>query len=180
MKAGCGAGFMLRMRSASTLPRLRDSCRATAFALAKASSGRSRVICMGEDAATLPRCQTRHAAAPSPRNSPATNASPSASTAPPLIFLLFLLLLPHFRIPLPPPSSAVTSTPPPASSSAPKSPIRPCRPITKTTSSARLTKGYRNRLRAFKHLLEIGRISENDRSKVAGHLSYAQSVEKSS
>ncbi|MHB1079736.1 MAG: reverse transcriptase family protein [Prosthecobacter sp.] len=42
----------------------------------------------------------------------------------------------------------------------------------------RLTKGYRNRLRAFKHLLENGRISENDRSKVAGHLSYALSVEK--
>ncbi|WP_395741324.1 reverse transcriptase family protein [Prosthecobacter sp.] len=44
----------------------------------------------------------------------------------------------------------------------------------------RLTKGYRNRIRAFKHLLENGRIHEKDRLKVAGHLAYARSVDSSS
>jgi hypothetical protein len=41
----------------------------------------------------------------------------------------------------------------------------------------RLTKGYRNRIRAFTHLLAEGRISDKDVSRVKGHLSYANSIE---
>ena len=40
----------------------------------------------------------------------------------------------------------------------------------------RLTKGYRNRIRAFKHLLEKDAIDTEDFARVMGHLSYAQSV----
>lgn len=42
----------------------------------------------------------------------------------------------------------------------------------------RLTKGYRNRIRAYKHLLSVGRIAPEDQSKVKGHLAYAASVEQ--
>ncbi len=41
----------------------------------------------------------------------------------------------------------------------------------------RLTKGYRNRIRALKHLSEHGRIKEDDYSTIMGHISYAESVE---
>ena len=41
----------------------------------------------------------------------------------------------------------------------------------------RLTKGYRNRIRAFKHLLEKNRIPHKNLSRVKGHLAYAQSIE---
>lgn len=40
----------------------------------------------------------------------------------------------------------------------------------------RLTKGYRNRIRAFKHLLAKEAIDAEDVARVMGHLSYAQSV----
>lgn len=42
----------------------------------------------------------------------------------------------------------------------------------------RLTKGYRNRLRAFRYLLERGAIDEADRRKIEGHLNYAHQVER--
>jgi len=41
----------------------------------------------------------------------------------------------------------------------------------------RLTKGYRNKLRAFKHLLDANRIADKDDARIRGHLSYAKSVE---
>lgn len=41
----------------------------------------------------------------------------------------------------------------------------------------RLTKGYRNRIRAFKYLLAAGRVSNEDMRKIQGHLAYAKSVE---
>lgn len=42
----------------------------------------------------------------------------------------------------------------------------------------RLTKGYRNRIRAFRHLLESNKIGDSDISKIRGHLSYADFIEK--
>lgn len=42
----------------------------------------------------------------------------------------------------------------------------------------RLTKGYRNRIRAFRHLLAKEAIDSEDFSWVMGHMSYASSVEK--
>lgn len=42
----------------------------------------------------------------------------------------------------------------------------------------RLTKGYRNRLRAFRHLMERGAIGEADRRRINGHLNYAHQVER--
>jgi hypothetical protein len=42
----------------------------------------------------------------------------------------------------------------------------------------RLTKDYRNRIRAFRHLLETGRISADDEQRIRGHLSYAKSVDE--
>jgi len=41
----------------------------------------------------------------------------------------------------------------------------------------RLTKGYRNRIRAFKHMLAAGRVSDKDIQKIKGHLAYAKSVD---
>ena len=41
----------------------------------------------------------------------------------------------------------------------------------------RLTKGYRNRLRAFRHLVERGAINDADRRRIDGHLNYARQVE---
>lgn len=41
----------------------------------------------------------------------------------------------------------------------------------------RLTKGYRNRIRAFKHLMAAGRVSDKDIQKIKGHLAYAKSVD---
>lgn len=44
----------------------------------------------------------------------------------------------------------------------------------------RLTKGYRNRIRAYKHLLGAGKIKSTDLDRVKGHLAYASFVEKAS
>lgn len=40
----------------------------------------------------------------------------------------------------------------------------------------RLTKGYRNKLRAYAHLMGKGRIREDDKLRVSGHLRYGQQV----
>ena len=42
----------------------------------------------------------------------------------------------------------------------------------------RLTKGYRNRIRAFRHLLAKEAIDSEDFARVMGHISYANSVER--
>jgi len=42
----------------------------------------------------------------------------------------------------------------------------------------RLTKGYRNRIRAYRHLISVGRVAPKDLSRVSGHLAYAKSVER--
>jgi len=42
----------------------------------------------------------------------------------------------------------------------------------------RLTKGYRNRIRAFKHLKKNGQIREDDLDRINGHLSYADWVDR--
>jgi RNA-directed DNA polymerase len=44
----------------------------------------------------------------------------------------------------------------------------------------RLTKGYRNRLRAFQHLLNNNKIIEGDIAKVRGHLVYGKFIESES
>jgi RNA-directed DNA polymerase len=41
----------------------------------------------------------------------------------------------------------------------------------------RLTKGYRNRIRAFSHLLQHGKVRPEDVPRLTGHLSYAKSVD---
>ncbi|MBN4054442.1 RNA-directed DNA polymerase [Nitrospira defluvii] len=41
----------------------------------------------------------------------------------------------------------------------------------------RLTKGYRNRIRAYKYLLETGQIEKRDLSRIMGHLNYAKSID---
>jgi hypothetical protein len=41
----------------------------------------------------------------------------------------------------------------------------------------RLTKGYRNRLRAYAHLLSTGRIEEAQRASIVGHLLYGKQVD---
>ncbi len=42
----------------------------------------------------------------------------------------------------------------------------------------RLTKGYRNKLRAFHHTLKKNDLSDNDRSRLTGHVSYSNYVER--
>lgn len=42
----------------------------------------------------------------------------------------------------------------------------------------RLTKGYRNRIRAYKHLISAGKIEGDDLLKVNGHIEYSNFVEK--
>jgi hypothetical protein len=42
----------------------------------------------------------------------------------------------------------------------------------------RLTKGYRNRIRAIAHLTEYDKVDDNDFARFQGHLSYAKSVER--
>ncbi|PCJ85715.1 MAG: hypothetical protein COA52_15930 [Hyphomicrobiales bacterium] len=42
----------------------------------------------------------------------------------------------------------------------------------------RLTKGYRNKIRAYQHLLANNKITDEDFSKISGHIRYASSVEK--
>lgn len=41
----------------------------------------------------------------------------------------------------------------------------------------RLTKGYRNKIRAYRHLLNKGKVIEEDENRIKGHLYYAFSVE---
>lgn len=45
-------------------------------------------------------------------------------------------------------------------------------------NTIRLTKGYRNKLRAYEHLLNKQAINENDISKVRGHLNYGLQIQK--
>jgi RNA-directed DNA polymerase len=47
-------------------------------------------------------------------------------------------------------------------------------------SEPRLTKGYRNRIRAYRHLVLAGKVVAEDQAKIAGHISYAQQVESAS
>ncbi len=42
----------------------------------------------------------------------------------------------------------------------------------------RLTKGYRNRLRAYRHLLDNDKVKQTDLSFIRGHIAFANSVEK--
>jgi retron-type reverse transcriptase len=42
----------------------------------------------------------------------------------------------------------------------------------------RLTKGYRNRIRAFRHLIENGKVREADIQKLSGHIAYADFIDK--
>jgi len=42
----------------------------------------------------------------------------------------------------------------------------------------RLTKGYRNKIRAFKYLLEAGKIKAEDLAIIKGHINYAEQVNK--
>ena len=41
----------------------------------------------------------------------------------------------------------------------------------------RLTKGYRNKIRAFKHLLANERVTSEDIARLKGHISYARSID---
>lgn len=45
-------------------------------------------------------------------------------------------------------------------------------------SEPRLTKGYRNKIRAYKHLSNAGKIKAKDKKRIKGHLTYADSIEK--
>ena len=42
----------------------------------------------------------------------------------------------------------------------------------------RLTKGYRNRIRAYRHLLDSEKVRPEDKRKLLGHVRFAESVEK--
>ncbi|QDG74464.1 reverse transcriptase family protein [Labrenzia sp. PHM005] len=44
----------------------------------------------------------------------------------------------------------------------------------------RLTKGYRNRVRAYKHLVSKGRINLDDRNRIGGHINYAKQIDEAS
>lgn len=44
----------------------------------------------------------------------------------------------------------------------------------------RLTKGYRNRIRAYQYLTDKGAVRETDQARIRGHLSYAAAVERNS
>jgi len=44
----------------------------------------------------------------------------------------------------------------------------------------RLTKGYRNKIRAYKHLLSLDKVLPDDVQRIKGHLSYAKQVDGSS
>lgn len=41
----------------------------------------------------------------------------------------------------------------------------------------RLTKGYRNRIRAYKHLYGKDKIKDEDVKRIVGHITYASQVE---
>jgi hypothetical protein len=45
-------------------------------------------------------------------------------------------------------------------------------------NSPRLTKGYRNKIRAFRHLLEAHKVHEKDIKRLTGHIKYAESVDR--
>lgn len=45
-------------------------------------------------------------------------------------------------------------------------------------SRPRLTKGYRNRIRAFRHLLAEKKIAATEQAKIRGHLAYADFIDK--
>lgn len=47
-------------------------------------------------------------------------------------------------------------------------------------TTIRLTKGYRNRLRAYQHLVDKNAIHEDDKKRIYGHLNYGRLVEKKS
>jgi hypothetical protein len=47
-------------------------------------------------------------------------------------------------------------------------------------TEVRLTKGYRNKLRTYAYLMEKGRIVEDDKLRVSGHLRYGQQVNDAS
>lgn len=42
----------------------------------------------------------------------------------------------------------------------------------------RLTKGYRNKIRAFRHMLEQGKVSEDDIPRLNGHLKFSEFIER--
>ncbi len=42
----------------------------------------------------------------------------------------------------------------------------------------RLTKGYRNRIRAYQHLVKGEKVQNGDRSRIVGHLNYAEQVRR--
>ena len=44
--------------------------------------------------------------------------------------------------------------------------------------SPRLTKGYRNKIRAYKHLMNSQKVKEKDLSRIQGHINYSNSVDK--
>lgn len=44
--------------------------------------------------------------------------------------------------------------------------------------AVRLTKGYRNRLRAYGHLMKLGKIDSDDLEMVKGHLEYSKLIER--
>ncbi|WP_018624606.1 reverse transcriptase family protein [Kangiella aquimarina] len=46
--------------------------------------------------------------------------------------------------------------------------------------AVRLTKGYRNKIRAYKHLLEQGKIKDSDLQRIKGHLTYAKLIDNDS
>ena len=43
---------------------------------------------------------------------------------------------------------------------------------------AKLTKGYRNKIRAYKHLMDTGNVRDKDVRRLSGHISYSNSVDK--
>lgn len=46
------------------------------------------------------------------------------------------------------------------------------------TEEVRLTKGYRNKLRAFRHLMNSGKVLDADIAKLSGHLVYSDFIDK--
>lgn len=44
------------------------------------------------------------------------------------------------------------------------------------SDTVKLTKGYRNKIRAFRHLLEVDRVRKNDLARIVGHVRYASQI----
>jgi len=40
-----------------------------------------------------------------------------------------------------------------------------------------LTKGYRNKIRAYRHMLANGKVKESDKPRILGHIKFAEMVE---